>query len=114
MKKILTFILSATFTFGAVLGQTPQNPPSLQKPPDDVIRITSELVQTDVTDCSEIFVICSLAAISEVMGNVCLKNSSPLSRMASAIRQLQVFVTFPLTSEPLGNRRNTEAFQAGA
>lgn len=48
MKKILTFILSATFTFGAVLGQTPQNPPSPQKSPDDVIRITSELVQTDV------------------------------------------------------------------
>ena len=48
MKKLLTFILAATFAFGAVLGQTPQNLPNPQKQPDDVIRITTELIQTDV------------------------------------------------------------------
>jgi VWFA-related protein len=50
MKKILTFVLSTTFTFGAVLGQTPQNPqqPRGEVPLEDVIRVTTALVQTDV------------------------------------------------------------------
>lgn len=50
MKKILTLVLTATVTFAAAMGQTPQSP---QKPPgevapDDVIRISTSLVQTDV------------------------------------------------------------------
>jgi VWFA-related protein len=50
MKKLLTFVLTATFTFVTVMGQTPQNPqkPREEVAPDDVVRITANLVQTDV------------------------------------------------------------------
>jgi VWFA-related protein len=50
MKRIVALVLSAGMALCAVIAQTPQNP---QKPPqkispEDVIRITAELVQTDV------------------------------------------------------------------
>jgi VWFA-related protein len=48
MQRIFALTLSAIFAIGAGLAQTPQNPPNQQKPPDDVIRITTELIQTDV------------------------------------------------------------------
>jgi VWFA-related protein len=47
MKKLLTFVLTATFSFAAVIGQTPQKPRE-ELAPDDVVRITTNLVQTDV------------------------------------------------------------------
>ncbi|MDX6558073.1 MAG: hypothetical protein QOF72_1122, partial [Blastocatellia bacterium] len=56
MKKILTLLLTATFAVGAVMAQTPPNP---QKPredtTEDIVRITTSLVQTDVvvTDKSD-------------------------------------------------------------
>src|SRR5258706_10006000 len=50
MQKILTFLLAATFVFGGVIAQTPQTP---QKPrediaAEDIVRITTNLVQTDI------------------------------------------------------------------
>lgn len=47
MKRILTCVFTATLTFSAVLGQTPQKPRE-EVAPEDVIRISTNLVQTDV------------------------------------------------------------------
>jgi VWFA-related protein len=51
MKKFLTFALSFVFIAGTCLGQNPQKPPQ-EIAPEDVIRITTNLVQTDavITD----------------------------------------------------------------
>jgi VWFA-related protein len=47
MKKLLTFVLTATFSFATVIGQTPQKPRE-ELAPEDIIRVTTQLVQTDV------------------------------------------------------------------
>src|SRR6266849_7621980 len=47
MKKILVFALSAVFVVGSVAGQNPQKPRE-EVAPEDIIRITTNLVQTDV------------------------------------------------------------------
>lgn len=53
MKRIVSLMLSAGMTLCSVVAQTPQNPPQVS--PEDVVRITTELVQTDVvvTDKNE-------------------------------------------------------------
>jgi VWFA-related protein len=51
MKKLLTTGVTFVLLLSVSLAQTPQNPPPSpqeQVSPDDVIRITTELVQTDV------------------------------------------------------------------
>lgn len=50
MKRIITLVLSHAFMFSAAFSQTPGNPqkPSQENAPEDVIRITTALVQTDV------------------------------------------------------------------
>lgn len=60
MHKILTLLLAATFLFGDVMAQTPQTPQNPQKSreeiaSEDIVRITTSLVQTDlvVTDKSD-------------------------------------------------------------
>jgi hypothetical protein len=54
MKRIVSLMLSAGMTLCSVVAQTPQNPPQ-EVSPEDVVRITTELVQTDivVTDKNE-------------------------------------------------------------
>jgi VWFA-related protein len=47
MKKILSFVLTATFTSATVMGQTPQKPRE-DSATEDIVRITTNLVQTDV------------------------------------------------------------------
>ncbi|MDX6385338.1 MAG: hypothetical protein QOK48_2911, partial [Blastocatellia bacterium] len=47
MKRILTFVFTATFTLVAVMGQTPQKPRE-DSATEDIVRITTNLVQTDV------------------------------------------------------------------
>jgi VWFA-related protein len=46
VKKIPVLLLSALTTLGALIAQTQNKSP--QSPPDDVLRITAELVQSDV------------------------------------------------------------------
>jgi VWFA-related protein len=57
MKRIVALMLSAGVAMSAVLAQTPQTPqkPQPEIAPEDVIRITTNLVQTDVvvTDKSD-------------------------------------------------------------
>ena len=57
MKRIVALMLSVGVAMSAVLAQTPPNPqkPQPQIAPEDVIRITTNLVQTDavVTDKSD-------------------------------------------------------------
>jgi VWFA-related protein len=50
MKRIATIVLSAVSMFGVVFAQTPNSPPkpAQQNKPEDVLRITTQLVQTDV------------------------------------------------------------------
>ena len=49
MKKLLTVGLTLVLLFSPSLAQTPQNPPSPQDiAPEDVIRISTSLIQTDV------------------------------------------------------------------
>lgn len=49
MKKLLTAGVIFVLLFSISLAQTPQNPPPQQEPaPDDIVRITTQLVQTDV------------------------------------------------------------------
>ncbi len=54
MRRIVSLMLSAGMSLCLVVAQTPQNPPQ-EVPPEDVVRITTELVQTDivVTDKNE-------------------------------------------------------------
>src|SRR5258708_1681994 len=54
MKRIVPLMLSSGMILCSVVAQTPQNPPQ-EVPPEDVVRITTELVQTDivVTDKNE-------------------------------------------------------------
>src|SRR6266404_5739039 len=57
MKRIVTLLLSASVAMSAVLAQTPRTPqkPQQEIAPEDVVRITTNLVQTDavVTDKSD-------------------------------------------------------------
>jgi len=57
MNRILTLLLAATFAFGGVMAQAPQNPqkPREDNAAEDIVRITTNLVQTDVvvTDKSD-------------------------------------------------------------
>ena len=57
MKKILTLLLAAIFAVGGLMAQTPQTPqkPREEVAQEDIVRITTNLVQTDVvvTDKSD-------------------------------------------------------------
>lgn len=50
MKRIIALVLSQAFIFSAAFSQTPSTPrnPLQENAPEDVIRITTALVQTDV------------------------------------------------------------------
>jgi len=47
MKRLVSLMVAAGMILCSVAAQTPQNPPQ-EVPPEDVVRITTELVQTDI------------------------------------------------------------------
>lgn len=48
MKRIIAPILSLAFVFSGAVAQAPQDPQKPQQEREDVLRITTDLVQTDV------------------------------------------------------------------
>ena len=57
MKRIIALVLSVACVFSVAFSQTPSTPqkPQQETAPEDIIRITTNLVQTDVvvTDKNE-------------------------------------------------------------
>src|SRR5438132_8250133 len=50
MKRVIPLMLTVAMTLSMVMAQTPSNPqkPSQEVAPEDIVRITTSLVQTDV------------------------------------------------------------------
>src|SRR5438552_4952103 len=48
MKRTIALVLNAACVFSAAFSQTPGKPQKPQQEPEDVLRITTALVQTDV------------------------------------------------------------------